>query len=548
MSERTTKDAVDVVVVGSGAAGSVVSMTLARAGIRVVCLEQGDWWRPEAYPHTRTDWEWRRLTDWSTAVNVRRKPHDYPVDSTDENTLMWAGVGGATQIYTATWPRFRPSDFRKGVEHGLAPDWPYAYEDLAPYYEATDRLVGVSGWQGDPAMPPRERPPTRPVSASRMGRVAVRAFERLGWHWWPMPCAILGEDYDGRPACNNCGNCQNGCPRGSMNMAAITVWPKALAAGAELRTGARVERVETGPDGRATGVIYVDRASGTRYRQPADIVVLACNGVGTPRLLLLSASGKHPNGLANRSDQVGRNLMHHVLSIVEFWVDEPTDSHAGIISAAQICAEFAETDPARGFVNGLTIHVVRQNGAGYQALGSHSGNTAPWGARHHEHVRRHFGRSVGLLVVGDDLPQASNRVTLSDTLSDSSGLPAPAIRYQLHENDRRLIRFGIDRARDIAAAAEAFDVKVNDFGLSSTGYRPPAWHLLGTARMGSDPEQSVVDADHRAWDCPNLYIIDGSTMPSGAAVNPTSTIFAMAARAAERMVAHRRGTTPSSGR
>lgn len=531
---------VDVVIVGSGASGSIAAMVLAQAGIRTVCLEQGGWWQPGQYPHTHADWEWRRATDWATAVNVRRKPQDYPVDTTDEATLMWSGVGGSTTIYTATWPRFRPSDFRKGIEHGLAPDWPISYEDLAPFYDETDVLAGVSGWPGDPAIPPRGPFQTRPLPPSRMGRAAARAFERLGWHWWPMPCAILAEDYDGRPACLNCGACQNGCPTGALNSTGRTIWPKALAAGCELRTHARVERIETDARGRATGVIYVDRMSGVRHVQPADIVIVAANGVGTPRLLLLSAGGKHPDGLANRSDQVGRNLMHHVLSIAECWVEEPTDSHMGVVSSAHICEEFAETDPSRGFVNGFTIHVVRQNGAGYQALGSHSGRAVPWGEHHHQAFREQFGHSIGLLLVGDDLPQATNCVTLSDSVSDSSGLPAPRIAYALHENDRRLIRFAADRARDIATAADAKAFQLNDFGLSSTGYAPPAWHLLGTARMGDDPEISVVDRWHRAHDCPNLYVIDGAVMPSGAAVNPTSTISALALRAARNLVKTRR--------
>jgi choline dehydrogenase-like flavoprotein len=369
-----------------------------------------------------------------------------------------------------------------------------------------------------------------------MGRSAQRAFERLGWHWWPMPAAIISEPYQGRLPCAGCGACQSGCPRGSMHSTSFTVWPRAIAAGCELRVNSRVERIETDAQGRATGVVYVDRMTGIRMFQPAELVVVACNGVGTPRLLQLSASGRHPNGLANRSDQVGRNLMHHVLGIAEMWVDEPTDSHAGIISAAHICEEFAETDPSRGFVNGMTLHIVRQNGAGYQALGSHSGNAAPWGVDHHAHVRRHFGHSIGMLLVGDDLPQASNRVTLSDKLVDSSGLLAPHIHYKLHENDARLIRFAGDRSLEFSKAAGAWDYKLNDFGLSAaSGYRPPAWHLLGTARMGSDPEQSVTDKWHQAWDCPNLFVIDGSSMPSGAAVNPTSTISAMALRAAEHL-------------
>ncbi|MCY4406871.1 MAG: FAD-dependent monooxygenase, partial [Rhodospirillaceae bacterium] len=135
MAERTTHDHADVVIVGSGPGGVIPATVLARKGIKVVCLEQGPWFTPDERPHFGRDWEWRRATDWSISVNVRAHPHDYPVDSTDETTLMWNGVGGSTGIYTATWPRYRPSDFRKGTEHGLAPDWPISYEDLAPYFE-----------------------------------------------------------------------------------------------------------------------------------------------------------------------------------------------------------------------------------------------------------------------------------------------------------------------------------------------------------------------------------------------------------------------------
>ncbi|MGH1484429.1 MAG: GMC family oxidoreductase [Geminicoccales bacterium] len=536
MTSRTIHDRVDALVIGAGCAGAIASKVLAEAGIRVTCLEQGHWWQPSDYPHDQADWEWRRLTDWSTAVNVRKQPQDYPLDTSDEMTLMWSGVGGATTIYTATWPRFRPSDFRKGREHGLAPDWPIAYEDLAPHYEATDHLVGVSGIEGDPAMPPRGPFQTRPLPQTALGRMAAKGFRKLGWHHWPTPCAILAEGFDGRSACNNCGNCQSGCPRGSMNSVDVTIWPKALAAGAELRTHARVEMIETDGQGRATGAAYVDRNTGVRHFQQADRVIMACNGVGTPRLLLLSAGGRHPGGLANASGQVGRNLMHHVLSIVEMWTDEPLDSHKGIISSALICEEFAETDEARGFVNGFSIQIARLNGAGYQALGSHSGNACPWGEGHHDHFRKHFGHGLCATITGDDLPQASNRVTLSDSIVDSNGLPAPKISYKLHDNDEKLIRFGIGRAIDLAGAIDAFDHRINDFGLDSTGYCPPAWHLLGTCRMGDNPETSVTDKWHRAWDCENLYIIDGSSLVTGAAVNPTSTISALAYRAAEAMV------------
>lgn len=525
-------DHADVVVVGSGMGGAAATKILAEAGLRVVCLEQGRWTRPEDHPHASPDWEWQRLTNWSTASNVRQRPEDYPVDTQDENPLMWNGVGGSTVHYTATWPRFRPSDFRKGSEHGYAPNWPFTYEELAPYYAINDRDVGVSGWYGDPAMPPHEAFQTKPLPHGLLGRVAARGFNKLGWHWWPMPCAILAEDYDGRPACNNCGNCQSGCNRGSLADMQVTHWPKAIKAGAILRTHARAERIEIDGSGRATGVVYIDLNTSTRHFQSADVVILACNGIGTPRLLLNSTSNRFPKGLANSNDMVGRHLMHHGLAIVEMWVDEPLDSHKGIVSAAMMCAEFAETDVNRGFINGLTIHIARLNGAGYQAFGSHSGNRAPWGKSHHRWFRRHFAHGLCALIVGEDLPIPNNRVTLSETVKDSSGIPAPKVSYRLHPNDRRIVDFGIQRALELADAIGAFDVKVNRFEVQGQGYKPPAWHLLGTCRIGSDPETSVCNPWHQTWEVPNLFIMDGSNLPTSAAVNPTSTIGAMVVRTA----------------
>jgi|FLYN01.1.fsa_nt_gi choline dehydrogenase-like flavoprotein len=535
---RTKHDPVDVLVIGSGMGGAAATKILAEAGLKVVCLEQGRWTQQYGHPHYSPDWDWQRATRWHTAPNVRLRPEDYPVDTTDELPLMWNGVGGSTVHYTATWPRFRPSDFRKGMEHGFAPDWPITYEDLEPYYDINDCDCGVSGFAGDPAMPPRNGFQCPPVPPNPYGPVVARGFDRLGWHWWPMDVAILSQDYDSRKACNNCGNCQSGCPRGSLADMSVTHWPKAIVAGADLRTNSRVERIETDASGRATGAVYIDLMTGIRHFQPADVVIIACNGIGTPRLLLMSESSQFPHGLANSSGQVGLHLMHHGLAIVEIWVDEITDTHKGIVSAALICEEFAETDPKRGFINGLTIHVCRMNGAGYQSVGSHSGNVAPWGKEHHTWFRRHFAHGICILIVGEDLPLAKNRVTLSDTLKDSSGLPAPKVEYSLHPNDRKIVDFGIARAQDLASALNAFDVKVNDFIVPGKGYTPPAWHLLGTCRMGNDPQTSVVNKWHQCWDVPNLYIMDGSTLVTSAAVNPTSTIGALTVRAATYLRDH----------
>lgn len=525
-------DPVDVLIIGSGMGGAAAAKILAESGLRVVCLEQGGWPQRYGHPHSSPEWEWERVMGrWRTATNPRARREDYPVDTSDEFPLMWNGVGGSTVHYTATWPRYRPSDFRKGREHGFSPDWPFGYEDLEPFYDINDRDCGTAGLVGDPAMPPRGPFSTGPHPHGPAGRILARGLNQLGWHWWPMDMAVITEDYDGRIACNNCGACQSGCPRGSLADVSVTHWPKAIRAGAVLRTDCRVETIET-DTGRATGAVYVDLVTGQRYFQGADIVIVACNGVGTPRLLLNSANPTFPDGLANSSGQVGRNLMHHGLALVETWVDEFTDPHMGVISAMMMSSEFAETDTSRGFINGVTLHFVRMNGAGYQALGSHTGNTAPWGTEHHRWFRDHWGKGLAILVVAEDLPLASNRVTLSDSVTDSSGMPAPKVKYQLCQNDRRIVNFGIERALEVAKAMGAWETKVNDFTTPNGGYIPGTWHHLGTCRMGDDHETSVVNRWQQTWDVPNLYIMDGSPMVTSAAVNPTSTIGAMTVRAA----------------
>jgi choline dehydrogenase-like flavoprotein len=532
-------DPVDVLVIGSGMGGAAATKVLAEAGLKVVCLEQGRWPQEYGHPHNSPDWEWQRTHGrWHTAPNVRRAPEDYPIESRDEEPLMWNGVGGSTVHFTATWPRYRPSDFVKGREHGFSPDWPLTYESLEPFYEINDRDVGTSGYAGDPGRPPRTGFGTPPLSPNPYGKVVAKGLEKLGWHWWMMDMAVISQDHDGRKACNYCGNCQSGCNRGSLADVSVTHWPKSIRAGAELRTNARVEKIETDASGRATGAVYIDMRTGARYFQAADVVILAANGIGTPRLLFLSENAQFPHGLANQSGLVGKNLMHHGLALVEMWVEPITNTYQNVVSAAYIIEEFAETDVTRGFLNGVTLHVVRMNGAGYQAAGSHTGNVAPWGAGHHEWFKRHFAHGVCILVVGEDLPLEENRVTLSDTLRDSSGLPAPKVEYRLHPNDRKIVDFGIDRALDLSKALGAFETKVNRFLNPEGRYAPGAWHLLGTCRMGNDPQTSVVNRWQQAWDVPNLYIMDGSPMVTSAAVNPTSTIGAMTVRAASYLRDH----------
>ena len=153
----------DVLIIGSGATGAIAARVLGTAGLDVVCLEQGGWVAAQDHPQLHADWQWQRRARWNADVNLRSNADDFAVRTDSSQVLMWNAVGGSTNVYGAIWPRYRPSDFRKGTEHGLAPDWPITYEDLAPFYDRADRLVGVSGLAGDPSMPPQQDYPTPPL-------------------------------------------------------------------------------------------------------------------------------------------------------------------------------------------------------------------------------------------------------------------------------------------------------------------------------------------------------------------------------------------------
>ena len=217
MIERAHWDEPDVVIVGAGASGAAVAWSLAEAGFRVVCLEQGDWVPATALPHARDDWELHRLTDFNADPNVRQLPADYPVNdaASDFRPLMFNAVGGSTIHWSAHFPRYHPSDFRVRTLDGVGQDWPLTYDELAPFYDLSDRVTGVSGMTGDPSQPPRAPRGTPPLPVGELGETIARGFDKLGWHWWVSDGAILSEAYDGRPACNLCGPCGIGCPTGA---------------------------------------------------------------------------------------------------------------------------------------------------------------------------------------------------------------------------------------------------------------------------------------------------------------------------------------------
>jgi choline dehydrogenase-like flavoprotein len=419
----------------------------------------------------------------------------------------------------------KPVDFRKGTEHGLegTTDWPIGYEELERYYAWNDELCGVSGEIGDPSYPDRSNVRRQPaVRHGRYVQLVSRGLEELGWHWWPADNSILTEPMGHRLPCNLCGMCTYGCPRGSLATATNVYIEPALRRGLDLRPNSRVARVTTNARGEADGAEYVDLATGAMHRVEASVVVVACNGIGTPRLLLMS-------DLANEHDLVGRHLIIHGYILGDLWYDEPTEHYKGPFGAGVYMQEFYDTDVSRGFVNGMTITFGAGFGPAVSALGAVTGkDPAPWGPDHHHEFLRRFDHHVFAAIQTDDLPQARNRVVLDPDNPDSSGLPGTRALYHLHDNDRRALSYGMKRLREIADASGVRKLDMDDLD----PYSPPGWHLMGTCRMGDAPETSVVDSWHRAWNVPGLVVCDGSSMATGGAGNPTSTIGALALRCA----------------
>ena len=526
----------DVLVVGSGAAGAAVTKRLAELGAKVVCLEQGDWVRPSDYPSARPDWEIQvRRGRFNFSPNVRRRPEDYPVvevGGDPPQVLMFNAVGGSTIHWAAHFPRFHPSDFRVKSLDGVADDWPISYRELEPYYDMNDREMGVAGLAGDPANPPRQPRTTPPLPLGMLGETITRGFDTLGWHWWVSDNAIISRDYDGRAACQLHGKCMFGCPTAAKASADVTYWPKALRHGATLKTWSRVREITVDSQGRTRGALYYDRQGNLREER-ARVVVVCSNGIGTPRLLLNSKSKWFPQGLANSNGVVGRNFMMHPFRTLEGVFGQRMDGYDGPFGIPAFSQQFYETDLKRGFVRGYIFFLERTFGPLHYAWGGFSNHPVPWGPDHHTVMRRRFPCLIRLTVMGEDLPEVTNAVTLDAEVKDSSGIPAPRVTYTYSENSLKMLEHGARMARQALEAAGAVEIL-------DSGVVRPAYHLMGTARMGSDARNSVVNAWHQAHDVKNLFIVDGSSFTTSAAVNPTSTIGALALRCAEGIWARRR--------
>ncbi|MFE7420212.1 GMC family oxidoreductase [Rhodococcus sp. NPDC057529] len=526
----TEHDSVDVLVIGAGPSGAVVTHTAATAGLNVLCLEQGDWVNPSDFPANHPEWELLIQHDWAHDPNVRALPSDYPVDIRDSDMwpVMFNAVGGSSIYYGAEWPRLLPSDFQVKTLDGVADDWPIAYDDLKPYHDEVDAFIGVSGVDGDTAYPDGLEYPLPPHPLGKPGMKAAEAANKLGWHWWPGTNAIPSQKNKTLEQCGRWGVCEWGCPQGAKASFDLIYMPQAQQAGARVQTGARVRRIRTDDTGRATGAEWIDR-DGTVHFQPAKSVVLCANGIGTPRLLLLSADERNPDGLANSSGLVGKNLMLHPNCTAVGYYEENLESWRGPAGQLIHSMQFYDTDTSRGFVRGAKLHALPTPGP-LNTIETHRQLDFDelWGPAVHDVAR---ASSNGILWAAnvEDLPEEHNRVTLSTEEFDSDGLPAPKVEYRVSENTRKILKYTVERMVELHKAAGAKQIITQELWVDQPG------HLLGTARMGDDPATSVVDSFGRSHDVDNLYIADGSIFVTSGSANPTCTISALALRVGRRV-------------
>ncbi len=513
MRRRAETEAVDYLVVGVGSAGGVLIQRLARAGFSVVALEAGpfwdtekDWVSDEAGSH-RLYWEDLRIIGGANPLTLGANN-------------CGKGVGGGSVHWAAFAPRFHPSDFRVHTEDGVGVDWPIGYPDLKPYYELLELEMPVSG----PAYFPWGDPHGYPYGPHPMGGVGnslIRGCTKLGIRVCAGgPVAINAGSHGQRPHCIYRGFCIQGCKVGAKASTLVTHVPDALRCGAEIRDRCMAARIELGTNGRVTGVLYFDR-EGREHFQKAKAVIVSGYAIETPRLLLNSACSRHENGLANSSDTVGRYLMAQAGNVILGRFADPIRMYKAPPAHA-LTEEFYETDRKRDFARGFAIQTVGPLPIAFAKQMMAAKGAWGWGMRRVMMDYNHWS-AFGLL--GEILPWAENRVTLAKE-RDQFGLPVAHVSFSLHDNDKKLIEFGKNKVMEVMRSAGAEEV------VQEARYA----HLVGAARMGKDPATSVVDCFGRTHDVANLFVCDGSILPTQGSANPGLTIQALAARTADYLI------------
>ncbi|OYR41993.1 GMC family oxidoreductase [Halorubrum sp. Ib24] len=511
----------DVCVVGAGPAGALVADRLA-ADREVVVLDAG----PRFDPADRLARQERAIRPSYDRPDVwggggERDAYSnagerfYPL-----NHARVKGVGGSTLHWQGMVMRLHEDDFASETARGVGADWPIDYADLRPYYAEAERELGVAGASDNPYAPPREEPHPMPAfEPSYSDSLFAEACEELGIDMHSVPNARNSEPYDDRSACVGYGTCQPVCPAGAKYDATVHA-ERAEERGATVIDRAPVQRLEHDAD-RVTAAVYAT-PDGEEHRQAADAFVVACGGVETPRLLLLSESDDYPDGLANSSGTVGKFFMDHLFAGVGGTLDEPTrQNHVGFYTSA--CDQFYDEADAQTAPFKLEFFNYAGPSPVEMAL---TGDD--WGDALLDRLRDGYGTHVAMGGLVEQLPRSDSYVTLDSDRTDGHGNPVPEIHWRVGDRALRTI----ERANEIQRSVlEELGADIEWVaGPDATG---PAYHHMGTTRMSDDPEAGVVDADCRTHDLDNCWIASSSVFPTGGAMNPTLTIAALALRVAD---------------
>ncbi|MBS0405132.1 MAG: GMC family oxidoreductase [Proteobacteria bacterium] len=511
MAKFDNSDDSVVVIIGSGAGGGTLANELCQKGIKVVVLEAGAKQSNASFIND----EWRSFgqlawTDNRTTSGSWRVAKDFP------NLPAWIckTVGGTTTHWAGASLRFHEHEFKARTTYGDIKganlmDWPLTLEEMAPYYAKAENKMGVTRTNGIPGLPGNNNFKVMYAGAHKLGYKEVHTGRM----------AINSQPRDGRGACIQLGFCFQGCKSGAKWSTLYTEIPKAEATGNfELRPESHVSRIEHNDAGKVTGVVYFDK-DGKEQRQKARVVCVAGNSIESPRLLLLSASSKFPDGLANSSGQVGRNYMRHMTGSVYAAFKDPVHMYRGTTMAG-IVRDESRHDTKRGFAGGYEMETLSL-GVPFMAAFLDPG---AWGADFAWWMD-HYTNIAGMWLVGEDLPRATNRVTLNTNVKDKWGLPVPNVHYDDHDNDIAMRNHAFTQGERIYQAA----------GAVKTFRTPPypSTHNMGTCRMGASAKDSVCNAHGQTHDIANLFISDGSQFTTSAAENPTLTIVTLAIRQAD---------------
>jgi choline dehydrogenase-like flavoprotein len=541
----------DVCIVGSGAGGGTLAAALTDAGVRVVVLEKGPYYTARDFAY-HDELKIQKRSFFAPDPDLEpRMLRNFETEEFKKTENGWLAncVGGGTVHMSGFFMRLHKIDLEMKKRFGNEPkgtveDWPISYDELAPWYDRIEYILGVGGNAGqNPFDEPRNVPyPLPPIKEHPFTVPFDKAARKLGLHPFSTPRAVLSRPYGGRPPCNYCGYCGNyGCEIGAKSSVLAVFIPRAEATGrCKVLPKSMVTEVVIGDDGRADGVRYIDE-KGAMHEQKARVVVISATAIESARLLLNSKSSRFPQGVANSSGQVGRNLIFGTFASVEadFHRDRGGNGVEGFDDTLPFLGrslqDYYLPPKKSGVAKGGTLRfdmmpkspIARVTKVAISKRGG-TGDLPIWGQALKDELRSHFRdlRTLECEAFGEYSASQGSYVDVDPDTKDKFGLPIGRMTVGLLPSNVRAVRYMADRAADIFSAMGADEVRRGITGGAS-------WVLQhGTCRFGSDPSKSVLDKNCRAHDVPNLYVVDGSFMPTSGGVPTTLTIMANALRVA----------------